>query len=129
MSFKQDYYFGLKKEDELLPVIRSFFNRDIQKSTNKFERFDYSDEKYKYELKSRNNEYNKYPTTLIPFDKVCKRIIFLFHFTDGLYYIKYRKSKFNTFEKKMFVRNKRSDYNDLQKEYIYIPIEYLKKIN
>lgn len=129
MSFKQDYCFGLKKEDELLPIIRTFFDRDIQKSTNKFERFDYSDDKYKYELKSRQNEYTKYPTTLIPADKICKRIIFLFNFTDGLYYIKYRKSKFNTFEKKMFVRNQRSDFNDLQKEYIYIPVDKLKKIN
>ena len=129
MSFKQDYFFGLKKEDELLPIIRTFFNRDIQKSTNKFERFDFIDEKYKYELKSRNNNYDKYPTTLIPADKVCKRIIFLFNFTDGLYYIKYRKSKFNTFERKMFVRNKRNDFNDLQKEYYYIPIDKLKKIN
>jgi hypothetical protein len=129
MSFKQDYSYGLKKEDQLLPVIKSYFNRDIQKSTNKFEKFDFFDEKYKYELKSRNNSYDKYPTTLICADKVCKRIIFLFNFTDGLYYIKYRKSKFNMFEKKMFVRNKRDDFNDLEKEYIYIPIEYLKKIN
>ena len=130
MSFKTDYSYGLKKEDELLPIIKSFFQRDIQKSTNKFERFDYSDEKYKYELKSRNNTYDKYPTTLICADKIAKGIIFLFHFSDNsLYYIKYRKSKFNTFEKKMFVRNKRSDYDDLEKEYIYIPIEHLKKIN
>lgn len=129
MSFRRDYCFGLKKEDELLPIIRTFFDRDIQKSTNKFERFDFVDEKYKYELKSRQNEYNKYPTTLIPADKICKRIIFLFNFTNGLYYIKYRKSKFNTFERKMFVRNQRSDFNDLEKEYIYIPIDKLKKIN
>jgi hypothetical protein len=129
MSFKTDYSYGLKKEDELLPIIKSFFQRDILKSTNKFERFDYSDEKYKYELKSRQNDYNKYPTTLIPASKICKGIIFLFNFTDGLYYIKYRKSKFNTFEKKMFVRNKRYDYNDKQQEYYYIPIDKLKKIN
>lgn len=129
MSFKQDYYFGLDQEEKVLPIIRNFFNRDIQKSINKFERFDYSDEKYKYELKSRNNTYNKYLTTLICADKISKNSIFLFNFLDGLYYIKYRKSKFNKFEKKLFVRNKRYDYNDKQKDYIYIPIEYLKKIN
>jgi len=129
MSFKQDYYFGLDQEEKVLPIIRNFFNRDIQKSINKFERFDYSDEKYKYELKSRNNTYDKYLTTLICADKISKNSIFLFNFLDGLYYIKYRKSKFNKFEKKLFVRNKRYDYNDKQKDYIYIPIEYLKKIN
>jgi len=129
MSFKQDYYFGLDQEEKVLPIIRNFFNRDIQKSINKFERFDYSDEKYKYELKSRNNTYNKYLTTLICADKISKNSIFLFNFLDGLYYIKYRKSKFNKFEKKLFVRNKRYDYDDKEKDYIYIPIEYLKKIN
>ena len=129
MSFKQDYYFGLDQEEKVLPIIRNFFNRDIQKSINKFERFDYSDEKYKYELKSRNNTYNKYLTTLICADKISKNSIFLFNFLDGLYYIKYRKSKFNKFEKKLFVRNKRYDYDDKEKDYIYIPIEYLKRIN
>lgn len=129
MSFKNDYYKGLEKEKEVLPIIRNFFNRDIQKTINNFERFDFACNKYKYELKSRNNEYSKYPTTLIPADKICKRIIFLFYFTDGLYYIKYSKSKFSKFEKKQFCRNKRNDFNDLQKEYYYIPIDKLKKIN
>jgi hypothetical protein len=129
MSYQVDRVAGLKKEGEVLPIIKTYFDRDIQKCTERYAKYDFFDEKYKYELKSRNNTYDKYPTTLICADKTCKRIIFLFHFTDGLYYIKYRKSKFNTFEKKMFVRNKRSDYDDLEKEYIYIPIEHLKKIN
>lgn len=129
MSFKNDYLFGLGKENEILPVIRTFFKRDIEKSTSKFEKFDYKDDKYKYELKSRKNEYNKYPTTIICNDKVITdKLIFLFNFTDGLYYIKYSKSKFDKFEKKLFVRNKRSDFKDLEKDYIFIPIEKLKKI-
>lgn len=76
---------------------------------------------------SRNVNYDMYETTIIPADKICK--IFLFNFRDGLYYIKYRKSKFDTFERKIFVRNQRDDYNDIPKEYIYIPINKLKKIN
>jgi hypothetical protein len=130
MSFKTDYKFGLGKENEILPIIRAFFDRDIIKSTSKFEKFDYSDEKYKYELKSRNNTLEKYPTTIICNDKVITdKLIFLFNFTDGLYYIKYSKSKFDKFEKKLFVRNKRMDFKDLEKEYIFIPIDKLKKIN
>ena len=130
MSFKKDYSFGLGKENEILPIITTFFDRDIKKSKNNFDKYDFEDDKYKYELKSRNNEYNKYPTTIICNDKVITdKLIFLFNFTDGLYYIKYSKSKFDNFEKKLFVRNKRQDYNDLEKMYIYIPIEKLKKIN
>jgi hypothetical protein len=128
MSFKKDYTLGLQKEDEVLPKIKNYFKREIQKTNNKFETYDFYDEKYTYELKSRNVKYETYPTTLIAKDKIRKRIIFLFDFTDGLYYIKYKHKKFENFECKEFVRNKRSDYNDKQKEYIYIPIEYLKKI-
>jgi hypothetical protein len=129
MSFKKDYTLGLQKEDEVLPKIKNYFKREIQKTNNKFETYDFYDEKYTYELKSRNVKYETYPTTLIAKDKIRKRIIFLFNFTDSLYYIKYKSKKFENFECKEFVRNKRSDYNDKQKEYIYIPIEYLKKIN
>jgi hypothetical protein len=129
MSYKMDYQNGKQKEEEVLPKIKNYFEREIQKSTERYELFDFYDEKYKYELKSRNVKYDTYPTTLIPKDKIRKRIIFLFNFTDGLYYIKYKKTKFSSFECKQFVRNTRSDYNDKQKEYVYIPIECLKKIN
>jgi len=129
MSYKYDYLFGSQKENEVLPIIRNFFNRDIQKCTERYEKFDFFDERYKYELKSRNINYDTYDTTLIPTNKACKRMIFLFNFKDGLYYIKYRRSKFDKFERNMFVRNKRNDYNDKQQEYFYIPIDKLKKIN
>jgi len=128
MSFRKDYTLGLQKEEEVLPVIKNYFERDIQKTNNKFETFDFYDEKYTYELKSRNVNYNTYPTTLIPKDKIRKRIIFLFNFTDGLYYIEYDRKLFDTFEKKPFVRNYRG-VNDIKKDYLFIPIEYLIKIN
>lgn len=127
MSFKKDYFFGLNCESQVLPVIQKFFNRNITKST-KFEKFDFFDEKYKYELKSRNCNYNTFETTIIPCNKVCKRVYFLFNFRDGLYYIKFRRAIFDTFEKKEFVRHKRADYNDKELFYYYIPIKYLKKI-
>ena len=128
MSYKMDYQNGKQKEEEVLPKIKNYFEREIQKSTERYELYDFYDEKYKYELKSRNVKYETYPTTLIPKDKIRKRIIFLFNFTNGLYYIKYKPKIFQLFECKDFVRNARSDYNDKQKEYVYIPIEYLKKI-
>jgi hypothetical protein len=129
MSYKYDYSFGIQKEGEILPIIRNYFERDIQKCSQRYELYDFFDEKYKYELKSRNINYSEYEKTIIPADKICKGLILLFNFKDGLYYIKYRKSKFDMFERKLFVRNQRNDYNDIPKEYIYIPIDKLKKIN
>lgn len=126
MSFTRDYEMGINGESKVLPIIQNYFCKNICKSVDKFEKFDFYDEKYKYELKCRNVNYNKYPTTIVPCDKLCKNLILLFYFTDGLYFIKYGKI-FNKFEKKLFARY-RPDFKDLEKEYYYIPIEYLQKI-
>jgi hypothetical protein len=130
MSFKKDYETGILGEVKILSIINEHFNRSIKKSDGTYCKYDFIDDKYKYELKTRNNYYNTYPTTIIAVDKlVSDKLIFLFNFKDGLYYIKYKKIIFDTFEKKMFVRNKRDDYKDIEKEYFFIPIEKLKKIN
>jgi hypothetical protein len=129
MSFFKDYQFGICKEFEILPLISNYFKSNIVRSSEKFNKFDFYDDNCKYELKSRNNYYDTYPTTLIAVDKVINDdIIFLFKFMDGLYYIKYESSLFKTFEKKPFVRNQRTDYKDIEKEYFFIPIEKLTKI-
>jgi hypothetical protein len=128
MSLKKDLEFGLKKELDILPIIKLYFKRDIQKTIDKFCNYDFYDSKYNYELKSRRCSVNKYDTTLLPSDKIKNRMIYLFSFLDGLYYIKYNKEKFDTFETKKFVRNKRSDTVDVYKSYVYIPSNKLKKI-
>jgi hypothetical protein len=128
-SFQNDLKKG--KEDELLvlPKIQKFFNRDIIKVKDEYSRYDFQDNIYKYELKSRNNNYNKFPTTIIPSDKIIdKNLILLFNFYDGLYYIEYNDWDFSNFGRNIFCREKRIGYNDKPKEYIFIPIESLKKI-
>jgi hypothetical protein len=129
-SFKNDYEMGTKNEDKVLIQINSFFNDNIVKSSSKFSKYDYKGDEYYYELKTRNNNYKTYPTTLIPYNKIMtnKKQIFLFDFKDGLYYIEYNPDVFNEFELKHFVRNQRIDYNDIMSMYYYIPIEKLKKI-
>lgn len=129
MSFIRDYKTGLNGEKEIINIINNYFNRIINKTTEKYCRYDFYDNKYKYELKTRNNTYNTYPTTIIAVDKVVdNKLIFLFNFTDSIYYIKYNKELFDTFEKKMFVRQ-RADFNDIEKEYFFIPIEKLTLIS
>tara|TARA_R110000868_G_scaffold58558_2_gene180762 strand:- start:423 stop:866 length:444 start_codon:yes stop_codon:yes gene_type:complete len=129
MSFKDDLNFGLDCELSILKKIRSFFGRDIIKTVNKFDKFDYTDNRYNYELKSRKCNYETYKTTIIACDKLKDKSIYLFNFNNELYYIKYDKKKFEKFEKKEFVRPPRPDKIDVKKMYVYIPIEKLKKIN
>jgi len=130
-TIKEDYEFGKEKEKEILETISEYFNDDITFVDYKYSTYDYKGKKSKYELKSRTNKYKAFPTTLIPSSKVKydTNIHFLFYFTDGLYFIKYNKTLFDTFELKEFVRNKRTDYNDKPQLYYFIPIEHLIKIN
>ena len=130
MSFKEDYIFGKQNEVEILDSINNLFNDNIELIEDTYSRYDYKGDKYHYELKSRKNNYQAYPTTLIPYSKIQKgiKIILLFKFYDGLYYIKFTKKKFKNFDLKPFVRNQRVDYNDKLQLYYFIPIEHLKKI-
>tara|TARA_R110000868_G_scaffold105239_2_gene289504 strand:+ start:12787 stop:13185 length:399 start_codon:yes stop_codon:yes gene_type:complete len=130
-SFKSDYSYGKKSENNIIEKINIYFKDNIKAISKQTEVYDYEGDLNIYELKSRTNTYKAYDTTLLGYNKIIdkdKDQIFLFSFTDGLYYIKYDEELFNTFEKKMFVRNQRSDYNDKLKLYIFIPIDKLIKI-
>lgn len=126
--YPADYIFGTKQEDVVLPKIQEFFKREINKSEDKFSKSDFFDDQFYYELKSRTNNYNKYPTTMITEDKIRddKNLILLFNFTDGLYYINYEKDRFSKYEKKMFSRAKLSSNEKL---HYYIPISDLQPIS
>jgi hypothetical protein len=129
-SFKKDYAFGKKKEAEILDKVKAFFKDNVEDVDNTFSIYDFKGDKYHYELKSRTNAYNDYPTTLLPEDKIfAENQIFLFNFTDGLYYIYYNKETFDTFEKKLFKRRLRTDIKDKEKMYVYIPVNKLTKID
>ena len=127
-SFSNDNIMGKVNENKVYNIITNYWNdRKITKASNIYSNCDFFDSKYKYELKSRRCEHDKYPTTMIPEMKCNKRTYLLFFFTDGLYYIRYNKKIFDNFEKKMFVKN-RYDKQDVKKYYYYIPVGYLKKI-
>lgn len=125
--YPADYKFGTAQEDLVLPKLKDFFKKEIKKSEDRFAKCDFYDEEYNYEMKSRTNTYNKYPTTMITEDKVFgeKNLIFLFNFTDGLYYIEYDKEKFSKYERKMFSRANLS-WNE--KSHVYIPIQDLTRV-
>ena len=114
-------------------LIDNMFDCDLE-VTKKFSRFDLKDKikKVIVEVKKRNNEYNKYPTTMIGENKYIRaehyykkdyKVLFVFIFTDGTYYYNYSGEDIKP---KIGGRCDRGikEY----KNYIYIPIEKLKKI-
>lgn len=118
------YKYGVENQKIVLPIIRNYFNRNIIEHAEQYSKYDFSDNEYNYELKSRKINLNKFPTTMITLNKIdkTKPLILLFKFTDKLTYIEYNEQLFKTFEIKDFSRaNLRGDY----KPHIYIPIEYL----
>jgi hypothetical protein len=129
-TFDQEYKKAIESEKEVLPIIRDYFKRDIKATKERYSKFDYYDLEYKYELKTRTNKYNSFPTTIIETNKIIEnlKIIFLFRFTDGLYFIEYEKELFNTFEKQLYIRNYPTIQTPIKKEHIFIPIDKLIKI-
>jgi uncharacterized protein with von Willebrand factor type A (vWA) domain len=125
--YPEDYKFGTAEEEKHLETLRRFFKRDIKKSEDRYSKQDYYDDLYNYEMKSRTNNYSKYPTTMITEDKITKNknLILLFNFTDSLYYIEYNEEKFKNYRREIFSRAN-IDWNE--KPHLYIPIEDLTLI-
>ena len=106
--------------------------------------YDWVNDNYYVELKSRNNDFNTYPTTMIGFNKVeewgkdtsNKRYFFLFAFLDGFYEWELTQENYDDIggydavKKYNYINNTKSytPYND-DKEHLYIPINKLKKIS
>lgn len=121
------YQYGVKQQQIILPIIKTYFNRNIIEHTEQYAKYDFSDDKYNYELKSRTNNMHRFDSTMITLNKLdkSKPLILLFKFTDKLTYIEYDETLFNTFEIKQFSRAQ--EKWDM-KNHIYIPIEHLKII-
>lgn len=125
---ENDYQFGRDKENQILTSMENFFKDNIKQTKERYDTKDYLGEKFKYELKSRRNCYSAFSTTIIPIDKgTGENVVFLFNFTDGLYYINYDKEIFSNFKTGLFQR-KDGGQNNPNKLYYYIPIEKLIEI-
>lgn len=131
-TFQDDYELGKTKEDETLATLRIKIP-DLRKDANKFALFDYYNTTTYVELKTRTFAHDKYPTTMVGYNKVQvaesnpdKTYYFAFAFTDGLYWVEYDKDKFGTYEVKQGGRwdRGRPELN----QYCYIPIGDLTKL-
>jgi hypothetical protein len=126
--FQKDYIYGKQQENIILPLIEQYFDDNITQTPNQYDKYDSTSNFYNFELKSRKNKFNTYPTTMITKNKLIKtdkQLILLFNFLDGLYYIKYDPIIFDTFESKLF---KRPEVCTFPLEHVLIPIGDLKLI-
>ena len=131
-SLHNDIAFGLNNEPIVIDRLTKYFGEEIEKTKNKYCYYDAFSSNTKYEIKSRRCRYDTYSTTIIPIHKRKEnensRLVFVFHFLDGLYYIVYNKDLFETFEIKEFTYNRQGCAN-LPLKHFLIPIECLLKID
>jgi len=134
-SLRSDLSFGLANESFVIEKLNVYFEGEEIKSSKElglgfYCSYDAESNNTIYEIKSRRCKYQTYPTTLLPVHKIKegnKRLVFVFHFTDGLFYIVYSKQLFDTFETKMIKIN-RAGINDKPTLHYYIPIHHLIRI-
>ena len=130
-----DLAFGTSNEDKIKSQIERIAGTPLIKQGG-YSIMDYTNEaKTVYvELKTRRIRHDDYITAIIGANKVefcsdpTKNYYFVFCYSDGIYYIKYNESLFNTFQRSdHYYRGERSDcMNSVQSVY-YIPIEGLTK--
>lgn len=128
VHFENSYKYGKKQETHVLPIIKEFFKREITAYSNKFDKYDFFDSSFQYELKSRTNTLNKYPDTMITCNKLNPDIpvILLFNYTDCLAYIEYNPEQFSKYKRQMFSRAR---IEEDEKDHVFIPISDLTLIH
>lgn len=125
-----DLAFGTRNEDTIKNQIETIAGTPLIKQGG-YSVMDYTnDAKTVYvELKTRRIKHDDYPTALIGANKIefcsdpTKNYFFVFCYSDGIYYIKYDASLFNTFERSdNYYRGERADCINNAQSVFYIPI-------
>ena len=130
-----DLAFGLPKEDPVIERLRNHFKEEITKSLYQYCPHDGFSKTTEYEIKSRRNNYSKYPTTIVPCSKIRdmkrERLVFVFNFTDGLYYTEYNTERFAKYKIKQVeaVRKRNGVVGKTIEPHFEIPIGDLIHIN
>ncbi len=135
MSFDRDYQQGMNVEEEIKTLLETTHNIKLSK-LSKYHSFDFVTHKGEVylEIKSRNNEYEKFANTIISLSKVMfaknnqgKKFYFIFCFTDGNKFIEYDEKTFDSFS---ITEIERRDRNKIERnKYVSIPIHFLKDID
>tara|TARA_R110000803_G_C11970933_1_gene319724 strand:+ start:602 stop:1039 length:438 start_codon:yes stop_codon:yes gene_type:complete len=134
--YYRDYNFGIIEEEKLKPKLETFFKLDLTKTKGKYNLFDFIGNNLYIELKSRKNEKNRYPTTIIGYNKIEKanelikegnKVFFIFNFTDSLDFYEYKGYAYiKNYNQKIVSRKDRPGHKGCN--YLEIPISDLLNI-
>jgi hypothetical protein len=96
----KDLHKGLKMEDALKPILENKFG-ELNK-TKQYDSFDFINDNYVLELKTRNANWGQYPSLMFNESKLNKAkeikdkdVYFFWKLKDGLYYWKYKEGEYN----------------------------------
>ena len=130
MSFNRDIKFGELGEDNVLSIIENHTGAVFK--PDKYSPYDFYNDEYIVEVKTRRNTYNKYPTTFLTqhkFDTLMKdkrRKLFVFSFTDGVYFVEIDKNNIDKLKQNDYGgRNDRGKDEYRTNGYCHFPIEML----
>ena len=128
-QYLADMDFGFSEEDTIKPLLDEHFGE--LKKLDKYNPFDFENEEYIIEVKSRRIPHNKYNSLMFNYSKIekldtydtDKTAIFVFNCEDGIYYWEYDSSQFT------IGRGGRCDRGcNEYSQMAYVDIKYLKCI-
>lgn len=131
-----DLKFGAASENDMIPILNEIYNCNFKK-TKGYCTFDFIDTEKKIivELKTRRCEKNKYPDTMIGYNKILKcrsmtdqgyKCYFAFRFTDTVGYYDLDSG----INEKWIRDGGRWDRGKAEKStYVYIPVNKLEEKN
>lgn len=133
---ESEYKFGVEAEGVVKPLLEKYVGE--LETTDRFCSFDFKNDDFTIELKTRKNTKDKFYDTIIGECKFKKaeeilageperRIIFVFNFTDGIYFWEYNSNVARAFgERWIRRRDLGPDYRG--QNYKLIPVNILKKL-
>jgi len=98
-NIKNNQIVGSNGEKNAFNLIKTVFGGNVMQTKYIYTKFDFYNESYLFEVKTRNICSSKFKTALINTSKIIDRnIIFMFQYLDRILFIRYDKEIFDTFE-------------------------------
>ena len=134
--YQSDLTFGLSEEDRLKPILELKFGE--LKKLSKYSSYDFENDDYLIEQKSRRIPHNKYNSLMINYSKIRKidsmistgeldedkNIYFIFNCDDGIFYWEFSLHEFTLGRGGRCDRGCNEYY-----EMAYIPIKYIRPLD